>query len=233
MFLRKTPICYDGTGLDYFRGGWHEAVGAHPVRHGASMRTALQQLLSDFLSAIVFLAIYGLSGSVTLATATAIGVGVAQIALMKLRGRPIDLMQWLALGLVLVLGTASLVTQDTRFIMVKPTAIHWAIGAVMLRHGWMTRYLPPIVRDNLPVSVMVQAGYAWAALMFLLGGLNLFIAITMSFQAWAWFITFGAIGAKVVAFLAQYWIFRAIIGRKLRSKPQVLSPPTPAPTVAT
>ena len=30
------------------------------------MRTALQQLLSDFLSAIVFLAVYGLSGSVTL-----------------------------------------------------------------------------------------------------------------------------------------------------------------------
>ena len=34
--------------------------------------------------------------------------------------------------------------------MVKPTLVHWAIGAVMLRHGWMTRYLPPIARDNLP-----------------------------------------------------------------------------------
>ena len=38
--------------------------------------------------------------------------------------------------------------------------------------------------------------------MFLLGALNLFVATTMSFQAWAWFITFGAVGAKVVAFLA-------------------------------
>ena len=188
------------------------------------MRTALQQLLSDFLSAIVFLAIYGLSGSVTLATITAIGVGVAQIAIMKLLARPLDLMQWLALGLVLVLGGAALTTQDSRFIMVKPTVIHWAIGAVMLRHGWMTRYLPPIARDNLPVNVMVRAGYAWAALMLLLGALNLFIALTMSFQAWAWFITFGAIGAKVVAFLAQYWIFRSIVRRKLRSELQVPSP---------
>ena len=69
---------------------------------------------------------------------------------MKLTGRPIDAMQWLALGLVLVLGAATLITQDSRFIMVKPTVVHWAIGAVMLRHGWMTRYLPPIARDNLP-----------------------------------------------------------------------------------
>ena len=188
------------------------------------MRTALQQLLLDFLSAIVFLAVYALSDSVTLATTIAVAVGIAQFAVMKLTGRPIDAMQWLALGLVLVLGAATLITQDSRFIMVKPTVVHWAIGAVMLRHGWMTRYLPPIARDNLPLSVMVKAGYAWAALMFLLGGLNLFVATTMSFQAWAWFITFGAVGAKVVAFLAQYWIFRSIIRRKLRSELQAPSP---------
>ena len=48
------------------------------------MRTALQQLLSDFLSAIVFLAVYALSDSVTLATTTAVGVGIAQLAVLKL-----------------------------------------------------------------------------------------------------------------------------------------------------
>jgi len=204
-----------------------------PLENEGQMRTALQQLLSDFLSAIVFLAVYGLGGSITLATTTAVGVGLAQVAVMKLRGRPIDLMQWLALGLVLVLGAATLITQDSRFIMVKPTVIHWAIGAVMLRHGWMTRYLPPIARDNLPVGVMVRAGYAWAVLMLVLGGLNLFIALTMSFQAWAWFISFGAMGAKVAAFLVQYLVFRLIIRRKLQSEQQALTPPAPAPSVAT
>ena len=185
------------------------------------MRTALQQLVSDFLSAIVFLAIYLLTDSVTLATSIAVAVGMAQLAVLKLTGRPIDAMQWLALGLVLVLGAATLITQDSRFIMAKPTVIHWAIGAVMLRHGWMTRYLPPVARDNLPLNVMVVSGYAWAALMLVLGALNLFIATTMSFQAWAWFITFGAVGAKIVAFLAQYLIFRSIVRHKLRSEPQV------------
>jgi intracellular septation protein A len=54
--------------------------------------------------------------------------------------------------------------------------------------------------------------------------LNLFIATTMSMRVWAWFITFGAIGAKVVAFLAQYWIFRSIVRRKVRAELQVPSP---------
>ena len=71
---------------------------------------------------------------------------------------------------------------------------------------------------------MVKAGYAWAALMFLLGGVNLFIATTMSMRVWAWFITFGAIGAKIVAFLAQYWIFRSIVRHKLRSELPAPSP---------
>jgi intracellular septation protein A len=183
------------------------------------MRTALLQLVSDFLSAIVFLALYLATGSVTLATCVAVAAALAQFAAMRLTGRTIDLMQWLALGLVLVLGAATLITQDSRFIMVKPSIVHWAIGAVMLRHGWMTRYLPPIARDNLPLSVQVIAGYAWAALMILLGAINLVVATTMSIQAWAWFITVGAVGAKVAAFLVQYWIFRSIIVRRLRAQP--------------
>jgi intracellular septation protein A len=182
------------------------------------MRIALQQLASDFLSAIVFLALYLLTGSVTLATSVAIAAGVGQIVFMKMGGRPIETMQWLALMLVIVLGTATLITQDSRFIMVKPSLIHWAIGAVMLRYGWMTRYLPPIARDNLPAEVMVFAGYAWAGLMFMLGALNFIIATTMSVHAWAWFITVGAVGAKVMAFLLQYVTFKSIIRRKLTAE---------------
>ncbi len=193
------------------------------------MQTALRQLLSDFLSAIVFLVVYGLSDNIYLATAAAVGVATAQVVIMKVRGRPVDAMQWLVLGLVLVLGAATFITSDSRFIMVKPSIIHCAVGAVMLRRGWMIRYLPPIARDNLPDSVMVAAGYAWAALMFVLGLANLIIATGFSFRVWAWFITFGAIGAKVAAFLIQYAVFRTIIGRKLRAAAQQEAPQAQGP----
>lgn len=180
------------------------------------MRTALWQLLSDFLSVIVFLAIYGTTDNLYWATGAAIAVSLAQVALYKIRGRPVDAMQWLVLGMVVVLGSAALMTQDGRFIMVKPSIVHFAVGAVMLRRGWMMRYLPPIARDNIPESVLVGSGYAWAALMFALGVLNIVIALTLPFNIWAWFISVGAIGAKIVAFFVQYAIFRTIVRRKLR-----------------
>ena len=94
------------------------------------MRTALVQLLSDFLSAIVFLIIYGATDNLYLATGAAIAVSIAQFAVAKIRGQPLDPMQWLVLGMVIVLGAATLITQDSRFIMVKPSIIHFAVVAV-------------------------------------------------------------------------------------------------------
>jgi intracellular septation protein len=186
------------------------------VQDTKGMRTALAQLLSDFLSAIVFLTIYGSTENLYLATGAAIAVSLAQFTVARIRGRSVDAMQWLVLGMVVVLGSATLITQDSRFIMMKPSVVHFAVGAVMLRRGWMMRYLPPIARDNVPESVLVGAGYAWAALMFVLGALNIIIAVTLPFGVWAWFISVGAIGAKIVAFLVQYVIFRTIVRRKLR-----------------
>jgi hypothetical protein len=58
--------------------------------------------------------------------------------------------------------------------------------------------LPPIARDNIPESVLVGAGYTCAALMCGLGTLNMIIAVTLPFAV-AWFISVGAMGAKIVA----------------------------------
>jgi intracellular septation protein len=184
------------------------------------MRTALVQLLSDFLSVIAFVIVYGSTDNLWLATGTAIAVSVAQFILFKLRDQSVDAMQWLALGMVVVLGAATLITQDSRFVMVKPSIVHFAIGAVMLRRGWMMRYLPPIARDNISGSILVTSGYAWAALMFTLGALNIVVAMTLPFRVWAWFISVGAVGAKIVAFLVQYIVFRTIIRRTIIGRMQ-------------
>ena len=188
------------------------------------MRTALARLLSDFLAAIVFLAIYGLTDNLYWATGAAIAVSLAQFAAAKIRGRPVDAMQWLVLFMVVVLGSATLITQDSRFIMVKPSIVHFAIGAVLLRRGWMIRYLPPIARDHIPESVLVVSGYAWAALMFFLGALNIAIAWTLPFKVWAWFISIGALGAKIVAFFVQYAVFRIVVRRRLRAAAEEPAP---------
>ena len=114
------------------------------------MKQALRQLLSDFLSAILFLVVYVMSGSVFTAAAVAVTAGLVQLARLRLMRRPIEPMQWMSLGLVVVLGGATMLTQNPRFMMIKPTIVHFAVAAVMLRRGWMIRYMPQIVVQNLP-----------------------------------------------------------------------------------
>jgi intracellular septation protein len=188
------------------------------------MRTALLQLAEDFLSAFVFLGIYLATRNLPLAVGVAMAVGAAQFALAKWRGRRLEAMQWLSFGLVIALGAVTLVTNDSRFMMAKPSFIHFAIGAVMLRPGWMDRYLPPIVKDNLPQNIIVLTGYAWAGLMFALGFANLYVAANYSPIVWGYFLSIGATGAKIVAFFAQYLVFQILIRRRLRSQAALPSP---------
>ncbi len=180
------------------------------------MGSALRHLAEDFVSTIVFLVLFVTSGNLAIAVASAIAVGVGQYAFQRWRGKPIVLMQALSLALVVAFGAAALITADSRFMMAKPSVIHFAIGAVMLRPGWMSRYMPPIVRENVPPKVLLASGYAWAALMFALGLTNLYVAATCSVAAWTWFISVGAVGAKAVAFLVQFLVLRGFIRRRLR-----------------
>ena len=195
------------------------------------MRQALRQLTSDFLSPIFFFAVSSLTGSIFAGTAIAIAIGAAQFIRLKRARRAIEPMQWMSLGLVLVLGAATLVAQNPRFMMLKPSFIHFAIAAVMMRRGWMTRYLPAIVHEHVPETAIIGAGYGWAGLMVALGAINLVLATQSDIRIWGWFISFGAIGAKLAAFLLQYAAFRTIVRRKLR-RTRVDSARMPAPASA-
>ncbi len=193
------------------------------------MRTALYQLGEDFLSTIIFLIVYFVSGELYLAIAIAVAVGIGQFLLLKRRGRNPDIIAWLSLVMVIALGGASLVTNDSRFIMAKPSVVHFAVGVVMLRRGWLARYMPEFVKQNVPENVLVGSGYAWAGLMFALGLINLYVANRYSIEVWAWFISVFALGAKVVAFLVQYAVFQVLIRRKLRAAAIAKSNAAPLP----
>src|SRR3954463_13904126 len=128
------------------------------------MKGIFARLGSDFLSTIIFLAIYLATDNVVLATSVAIAGAVGQVIYSRIKGQPLGYMTWASLGLVIVLGGATLLTHDPRFVLAKPAIGHFAVGVIMLKRGWMLRYLPPIVTDNIPEYVTF-AGYAWAALM--------------------------------------------------------------------
>jgi hypothetical protein len=99
--------------------------------------------------------------------------------------------------------------------MVKPSIVHFAVATAMLRRGWMIRYITPIARQNVSETTIVLAGYAWAALMAVIGLTNLIFALHFDFVTWAWFVSVGAVGAKVAAVALQYAVFRTIVRRRL------------------
>jgi intracellular septation protein len=178
----------------------------------------MRQLFEDLLATIFFVVVYGVSGDIFIATGVAMTAGLVQIGYLKAKRRKIDAMQWGSIALVIVLGGVTIASRDGRFIMMKPSIIHFAIAAIMLRRGWMGRYLPRVATDNLPESVVVGAGYAWAALMVVLGITNLAVAWAFDEHVWIWFISVGAVGAKVVLALGQFALFQYLVRRRLRLK---------------
>jgi len=153
---------------------------------------------------------------VLLATGVAIAGAIGQVIYSRLKGKPLGYMTWASLALVIVLGGATLLTNDPRFVLAKPSIAHFAIGAIMLKRGWMMRYLPPIVVETIPQYVTI-AGYAWAALMFALGAGVIAVASTGDLKLWAFYVSVIAIGAKIAAFAIQYVAFRVLITGRLRA----------------
>ncbi|MDP1868518.1 inner membrane-spanning protein YciB [Bradyrhizobium sp.] len=180
------------------------------------MKDIFGRLAQDFFSTIVFLAIYLITGNVMLATSVAIAGAVGQVAYARYKGQQLGYMTWASLGLVIVLGGATLLTHDPRFVLAKPAIGHFAIGAIMLKRGWMLRYMPPIVTETVPEYVTI-AGYAWAALMFVLGAGTIAVAATGDLKLWAFYVSVVLIGAKVVAFGVQYAAFRILVGNRIRA----------------
>jgi intracellular septation protein len=180
------------------------------------MAQVFRQLFADFFSALVFLAIYSITGDVLIATAVAIAGAIGQFIHARLTQQKLEFMTYAILAVVIALGGATLLTSDPRFVLMKPSIAHFAIGLVMLRRGWLLRYMPGIVTDNIPECV-TMAGYAWAALMFALGLGNIAVALTGDIKLWAFYISVVAIGAKVLAFAIQYVVFRVTITRRLRT----------------
>ena len=181
------------------------------------MKDAFARLGFDFFSTIVFLAIYLTTDNVLLATGVAIAGAIAQVIYSRVKGKELGYMTWASLALVIVLGSATLLTHDPRFVLAKPAIGHFAIGAIMLKRGWMLRYMPPIVVETAPDLITI-AGYAWAGLMFVLGAGTIAVAATGDLWMWGIYVSVVAVGAKIMAFDVQYVAFRFLVTSRIRAR---------------
>lgn len=174
-----------------------------------SLFQAGKLLLLDMASTFFLLFIYLLTKNITLAVLLGMALGAAQIGWEFVRKKPIDTIQWMSLFLVVATGITTLLTDDPRFVMIKPSVIYCIVGIVMLKRGWMNRYLPPVAIELIP-DVATIFGYVWALLMFLTAGVNLIVAYNFSIATWLAFMSIFGIVSKLTLFLIGYATMRTI-----------------------
>jgi len=144
---------------------------------------------------------------ILLATAVAILATVGQVAWLLARGREVDKMLWISLGIIVVMGGATLWLRDPSFIKWKPTVLYWAFAAVLLGAEFLfARNLIRAMMERqitLPDAVWARLNLSWGGFFILMGALNLFVAYNFSESTWVNFKLFGGIGLMLAFVLAQ------------------------------
>ena len=172
---------------------------------------AARVLLMDLASTILFLIVYLATDNLYVAVGLGMALGVAQIGWQYAHKQPIGSLQLLSVVLILASGTATFFTRDPTFVMLKPSVIYVIVGLVMLKRGWMNRYLPERAQ---PVADIATAfGYAWAGLMFASAALNIALALTLDAKTWAAVMSAWGVLSKIGLFLIQYGWMTAV-GRR-------------------
>jgi intracellular septation protein A len=172
-------------------------------------------LLSDLASTVFFLLVFLLTRNLPLAVALGMALGIGQIGSRFVQKKPIEVIQWMSLVAVLGAGVATLISDDPRFVMVKPSLIYVMVGVIMLKPGWMNRYLPPAVREKLS-DIAVIFGFVWSGLMFVSAALNLLVALHLDVVTWSVFMTIYGIASKFSLVLIQHVTIRYIRDRRTR-----------------
>jgi len=139
--------------------------------------------------------------AILLATAVAILATVLQVGYLLVRGRKVDNMLWLSLGVILVAGGATIYFHDDLFIKWKPTVLYWAFALALLvaQLFYKKNLMRSVMEANikLPEPVWSRLGYVWILFFVGMGLLNLlmaFVVFRTDTSAWVSFKLFGFTG---------------------------------------
>ncbi len=167
------------------------------------------KLLFDFLPIILFFVVYK-SADIYWATGVAIVVSALQVAIMYAVKRRVEKMQLATLAIIAVLGGATLILHNERFIMWKPTLVNWLFALVFLGSQFIGE--KPLIQRMMekavqpPPALWIGLNLAWVLFFILTGALNLYVAYTFSENAWVNFKLFGLLGLTIAFIIAQGFI---------------------------
>lgn len=186
------------------------------------------KLLIDFFPIILFFAAFKAWG-IYAATAVAIVATIVQIAYLRFKNGKVETMQWVSLGVIVLFGGATLITNSEAFVQWlsqyspsaastlhansdafikwKPTVLYWLMGAALLVGNLLFKknLLKSIMgaQLQLPEAVWNKLNWAWTAFFAIMGVLNLYIAFNFDTDTWVNFKMFGGMGLMVLFVIGQ------------------------------
>lgn len=172
------------------------------------------KLLFDLFPVILFFIAFKFY-DLFVATGVAMAAVVVQLLALWIRGKKPDMMNWIACGMILVLGSATLFFRNEMFIKWKPTVVYGILGLIFIMSHWFSA--KPVVQRlmeahiALPKKTWTQLNIAWVGFFFTMAVTNIAVVYCCDTNTWVNFKLFGTLILTLAFLIGQgIWISRHI-----------------------
>lgn len=144
---------------------------------------------------------------VLLSTLVVIAATALQVAWLKARGKKIDTMLWVSLGLIVVLGGATVWFHNETFIKWKPSVLYWVMALALWASANLfgKDILRKMIGDQLklPDPIWKRLTLLWCAFFAVMGVINILVAYNFSTDSWVNYKLFGGTGLMIIFMIGQ------------------------------
>lgn len=150
---------------------------------------------------------------VLLSTLVVIAATLLQVCYLKVRRQKVDLMLWISLVMVVVLGGLTVWLHSDTFIKWKPTGLYAAFALVLGLSPWLAgkNLIRAMIGDQLalPDAVWATLNRAWVLFFAAMAVLNIAVAYSVDTSTWVNFKVFGITALMAVFMVGQgFYIHR-------------------------
>jgi intracellular septation protein len=172
------------------------------------------QIFWAFLPLFAFFASFRFAG-IYFATGVLIVTALLQLIVHRLRTGKYQTLHFLVAGLAVVLGGATLLLHDQRFIQWKATVLFWVLALVFLGSQFVgaRTLVERLFQTTADLQFNVERRHwrslnlVWVVFYALLGALNLYVAYHFRLETWVNFKFYGLTALMLLFILPQaVWI---------------------------
>ena len=170
--------------------------------------------LFEFIPVILFFIAFKVY-DIYVATSVVIVATLIQVSITRFVYKKVEMMQWITLGLILVMGGATLYLQNEQFIKWKLTILEWLFGLALIGSHFFAEktFIERMMGANLelPRPVWKKLNLLWASFFISVGFINIYVMHNYDTDDWVTFKTFGVPALMLIFIIAQmFFIYKHI-----------------------